>query len=298
MRAARRPFELFDFAPMGGIADARAGTAFFALIARRWLPQRDPGRESTSEAGPTWTGDYALQETTVEVRVLRVRPRSSVRRWSRVGFGFATGLNVFAVYPWRGGFHRRREATIILQADDRLEVEGHLDRLEELRGLARAGDRTIGPGSRESRSLTVSSWPSLQVAPNCDLIGKDLRQTDFRNRFGVIVLALRREGRRACSPASPRSPLRRGRQVACTQGHRLRIEALRDCARNSRLVFPEPTRSLAREQYQLEEKPVRGASPGGVGADRQEPQGKPAGRCAGVGGGWASSATDGAWLLA
>jgi len=239
------PFELFDFFPVGGVL-MLTGTAYFALIGRHWLPKRDPGRESAA-SGPNVKGEYALQETTVEVRILRGSPLvGKTLQQSRLGF--STGLNVFAVYRGKQVF-TTPGGDFVLQADDLLEVEGHIDRLEELRGWR---ELVIEQSDLGLESLVFGgiALAEIQVAPNGDLTGRNLRQTDFRNRFGVIVLALRREGGVLLSGLAEVS-LRAGDRLLA-QGHQMRIEALRDCKEFEANV-PEPTMSLA-EQYQLQER--------------------------------------------
>jgi len=66
--AGHKPLELFDFLPVGG-AVLLAVTVFFAVVARRWLPERDPGRRwsvarwsragSVSPPGSTCSSSYA-----------------------------------------------------------------------------------------------------------------------------------------------------------------------------------------------------------------------------------------------
>jgi len=238
-------FGLFDFAPVGG-AVMLAGTAFFALIGRRWLPERDPGRESTG-GGPDVQSDYALQETTVEVRVPRASPLVG-KTLEQSRLGFATGLNVFAVVRGEEVF-TTPGGSFVLQGDDRLEVEGHLERLEELRGWRELVVEQSDLGL-ESLVFGGVELAELQVAPDCDLIGKNLRQTDFRNRFGVIVLALRREGQVQLTGLAD-SPLCAGDRLLA-QGHRLRIDELRNCA-EFEASTPEPTMTLA-QHYQLQER--------------------------------------------
>jgi len=243
--SGEEPFALFDFLPVSG-AVMLVVIAFVALIARRWLPQRDPGRES-SGGEPNVQGDYSLEETTLEVRILRGSPLvGKTLQQSRLGF--ATGLNVFAVY--RGDkVITAPGGDYILQADDRLEVEGHIDRLEELRGWRELVIEQSDLGL-ESLIFGGVGLAELRVAPGCNLIGKNLRQTDFRNRFGVIVLALRREGDVLLTGLAD-VPLRAGDRLLA-QGHQLRIEALRDC-KEFEANLPEPTTSLAQE-YQLQER--------------------------------------------
>jgi di/tricarboxylate transporter len=241
-----KPFELFDFAPVGGVV-MLVGTAFVAIVARRWLPERDPGRESTGGGGGDVKDEYALEETTVEVRVPRGSPLVG-RTLEQSRLGFATGLNVFAVVRGDQVF-TTPGGDFLLQADDRLEVEGHLDRLRELRGWR---ELVIERSTVELEALVYDDVElvELNIAADCELIGKTLRQTGFRRRFDVIALALQRGDDVHVSHLAEMA-LREGDRLL-VQGRRDHLEALRNTAGFSAVVA-EATASLAK-QYDLERR--------------------------------------------
>ena len=80
----------------------------------------------------------------------------------------------------------------ILREGDSLITQGLLDRLEQLQGWqtfaldAREGDLNglVGQG------LEVAE---VRIAPDSWLVGKALFEADFRNRFGAVVLVIRRD---------------------------------------------------------------------------------------------------------
>ena len=86
---------------------------------------------------------------------------------------------------------RRRRPTSSWKGDS-LITQGLLDRLEQLQGWqtfaldAREGDLNglVGQG------LEVAE---VRIAPESWLVGKALFEADFRNRFGAVVLVIRRD---------------------------------------------------------------------------------------------------------
>ena len=106
--------------------------------------------------------------------------------------GAALGLNVLAILG--SGSNRLAPApTAILNRGDRLLVEGRLDRLNELRG----GDIMM----LENDQLEIEELLSAEIglveltfSPQSSLPGQTLGQLDFRNRYGAVVLAVRRGG--------------------------------------------------------------------------------------------------------
>ena len=86
------------------------------------------------------------------------------------------------------------EPSEILQAGDRLVVEGHLDDLEYLRGLEELKiEQTSRPDVEKLLSGSVGMVEAV-LSPQTTLEGKTLRQVNFREKFGLSVLALWRRG--------------------------------------------------------------------------------------------------------
>jgi di/tricarboxylate transporter len=239
-----RPFGLFDFAPVGG-AIMIAGTLFFAFIGRLWLPKRDPMRESSE--GTDLASNFSLGENTVEMVVPAGSPLDGLTL-GQSRLGSATGLNVFAV--------SRNDETIpapghnfVLQANDRLEVGGSLNRLKELQGWRELELEQTDLGL-DSLSLGDVGLAELQLSSDCDLIGKDLRETDFRSHYGLIVLAIRR-GNEVHLDGLAEIPLH-AQDRLLVQGHMQRIEELRTSkAFESQQSLPQT--QLA-QQYSLDHR--------------------------------------------
>jgi len=183
-------FSLFDFTPVGGTVMV-AGIAFVALAGRRWLPVRDISREpDATPQRPDLQRQYALQERAVTMAVPPGSPLAGrTLRASRLGV--ATGMNVIAVIR-ASETHPAPRPDFMLRENDRLVVEGRLDRLEELRGWRQliVEDQDVG---LEGLLSAETGGAELTIAPQSSLAGRTLEQTEFRRRFGAIVLAIRRD---------------------------------------------------------------------------------------------------------
>ena len=191
LNAAELPtFEMFDFTPIGG-AVMLGGIAFVALVGRRLLPRQDLGRE-TSPVDPRqlWS-EYALTERSAVLLVGQGSPLiGRTMRDSRLRS--AAGLNVYAVIR-DGHTVPAPDPAMPLRAGDRLVVAGPLDRFDELKAWR---DIEVASSDVEFKRLVSAEvrLAEIDLTPGSALIGQTLAQTSFRTRFGVIVVALRREG--------------------------------------------------------------------------------------------------------
>ncbi len=187
--AGLTPFRLFDFA-LVGVPVMLGGIAFVSLVGRRWLPARDPGRESVTVGSADLSRQYALHERTLMLRIRADSPLigKSLRR-SRIGT--ATGLNVMAISR-HGKLIPAPSSGIVLERDDGLLVGGKLDRFSELQGWRElvVEGRDLGLERVASTEIAIAE---LRVAAGCSLIGRTIAQSDFRRRFGPIVLAMRHD---------------------------------------------------------------------------------------------------------
>ncbi len=184
-----KPFELFDYTPVG-LAVMLAGVAYMALVGRHMLPVRDPARMA---AGDEDLGRlYHLRDRLTLLRL----PEGSIlagKSLAESRLGSALGVNVMAVrHGERTRLAPSRET--VLAAGDQLLVEGSLDRFLEIRG------QEYLAFEEESRTLIRLVSPELAFhdvtfRPGSGLVGQTLRQIDFRGRFGVNVMAIRRGGK-------------------------------------------------------------------------------------------------------
>jgi di/tricarboxylate transporter len=187
--AGLQGFSLFDFAPVG-LGVMFVGIAFVAFFGRHMLPRRSPGMSSKQRSQRNLRSLYGLQERTFMMRI----PKDSLlvgKSLAASRIGSAVGLIIVAL-DRRGSIEALPSRKTILEGGDKLLVQGRLDRFEELR---RWGEVVI---EREAPLLQtlVSERVNLveaQIADDSALVKDLLNHTDFRRRFGVNVLAIRRK---------------------------------------------------------------------------------------------------------
>ena len=182
------PFKMFDFTPIG-LAVLLTGILFMVLIGRHLLPKRDVGKELSGRTCAEVTDIYDMQDRMAFIRI----PKGSTldgKSLLESHLGSALELNVITVL--------REDQTILapeanfqLKADDRLLVEGQLDRLFELH----AKDHLVLDQEHLPLERIFSSnvkVAELKLLPGSSLGGHTLRQIAFRHAYRVIVLAIKR----------------------------------------------------------------------------------------------------------
>jgi di/tricarboxylate transporter len=177
------PFGFFAFTPMGAIV-LTTGIIYFMTAGHRLLPDRQPG-VGLSDA-------YHVREYLTEVRVA---DSSSLvgKSLSESQLGEHFDMTVVQIQregqkPLASAPDRR------LQAGDILLVKGsHQEILSacEAQGLEaltewKFDDLPTGEGVYETVEVTL--------APNTHLEGLTLKESQFRNRYGLTVLAIQRRG--------------------------------------------------------------------------------------------------------
>jgi len=184
-----RPLGFFEFTPIGAPFLA-VGLAFMAVVGRRWLPAVAPAEPADRAR---LLDVYRLRERLFEIHIPPLSPLAG-KTLGQSELGAAWGLTVLSITRP----HRRVVAPgpdERLAAGDRLLVQGRLEELMQSRFLDAAEVREEGP-------IDVSALESPDVrvvevipAPRSTLAGKTLREVDFREKYGVTVLAIWREGR-------------------------------------------------------------------------------------------------------
>jgi di/tricarboxylate transporter len=183
-------FDLFDFTPVG-LSVVLAGILFMAFVGRRMLPVRDIARESRGGGDVDLMQAYQLGE---QLFVLRI-PEGSIldgKTLAESRLGISLGLNVVGIMR-QGQAQLAPDPRTPLRAGDRLLVGGASDRLDDLLGREYL--------QFEEDSLTIERLVSsqielvdIEVLEGSSLIGRNLRDLDFRNRVGCIVLSIRSGG--------------------------------------------------------------------------------------------------------
>jgi len=183
------PFHMFDYTPTG-LPIMVAGITFMVLVGRRLLPSRDiKDLPENNHAAP---GElFGLHERLFVIRLPAGSPLAG-KTLAQSRLGAALGLNVLAILRVDQNRLAPNPAAV-LQPGDRLLVEGRPERLAQLRGqrlLVREDDH---PAVEQLRSAEIA-LAEIALAPQSSLPGQTLEQIDFRRRFGVIVVAIRRGG--------------------------------------------------------------------------------------------------------
>jgi di/tricarboxylate transporter len=186
-----KPFGVLDFIPVGAILVV-AGTATVTILAPRLLPSRDVGgalaRLSRTQANLSQI--YHLDSGTHEVRVTTDSPMAG-RTLGEAGLGHTLGLTVL-------GIERRSHIILAPDRDTRLEA-GDVLLIEGRTGadfLRSCGLEGVTPNGL-AQALSTERIPLVEVvlAPRSELVGRSLRQTHFRERYGLQVIALWRQGK-------------------------------------------------------------------------------------------------------
>jgi di/tricarboxylate transporter len=237
------PFHMFDYTPTG-IVVMTAGIAFMILVGRHLLPSRDIKellRDDQAAPGEF----FGLRERLFTIRL----PEDSTlpgMTLAQSRLGAALGLNVLAIL--RDGMQQLAPGPAsILRAGDRLLVEGRPDRLAELRGRQAliVEDDHLAVEQLVSADIDLAE---VEISPQSTLPGQTLEQVEFRRRFGVTVLAIRRAGG-VLRTNLEKQPLQRD-DVLLVQGTHQQIEAL-----HSEPEF-RPTSITMPESYLLEDRLV------------------------------------------
>ena len=183
-----QPFGLFDFTPVG-LAILAAGVAYIALIGRHLLPLRNVAEESASAKAPQLDFHYRLGERTF---VLRIAAGSALvgKTLAESRLGSILGLNVIGISR-RGRTLLAPEPTETLQPDDRLYVEGPIDKMIQLRDWRHLTVEKEGI-EVEKLSLKTIGFAEIRLPQQSPCVGKTLSEINFQNRFGATVLAIRR----------------------------------------------------------------------------------------------------------
>jgi di/tricarboxylate transporter len=201
------PFTMWDYFRIGSILTA-AGVAFMATLGHRLLPRQGmqglaPDRQLPGDLAQR----YHVPERVFEARILAGSTLDGATLGSsRLGEAFH--LNIVGIIR-AGRLKLAPGPTEILRAGDRLLVEGEDVQLHETR-------ESLGLVIDEAGTGQAVQWVDrnigiveVVVSPYADIVGQSLRDIHFREKFGLTVLALRREGQPAAGNISE-MPLRFG----------------------------------------------------------------------------------------
>jgi di/tricarboxylate transporter len=203
---------MFEITPMGLILVA-IGITYMMTIGRRLLPDHKEG---------SLTVNYAMREYVSEIIVL---PNSPL-----IGqMSYDSDLNVleFQILKIiRGGSNELLPGRNVAIAEgDTLLVEGKADTLmkvKKIEGIEIAPEFSLGDLDLQTAELRIAE---VLLTPQSELNGRTLKQSNFRQYYGLTALAIYRHGQSLREKVGD-VVLRTG-DLLLVQGESVRIDALR-----------------------------------------------------------------------
>jgi di/tricarboxylate transporter len=182
-RYQQTPMGMFELAPVG-IPIAIAGILYMLTIGIRLIPQREK-QKAAAEIG----------ERRYQADVVIVEDSSFVGKTLRQA-KITTDAGLKVVKLIRGSDTLEKKLKDLkLQAGDELIIEGmraDLLKIKDIKGLDFKADVHLAIPDTEKDALTIVEGVLLPRSP---LIGQSLRSLEFKERYGLQVLALHRAGR-------------------------------------------------------------------------------------------------------
>lgn len=218
-----QPFTMFELTQVGVVIVA-VGMAYMLVIGFRLLPRR--GSESL-------TDQYHVRQYMTEVIVLHDSPLIG-KTLAEARISDELDLTVLGILRGEEQIRIAPTSPEPIKADDLLLVQGRVDDILKVKGEAGI---EIKPDFKLNDALLQDKDTELveaMVPRGSDLIGRSLKRLDFRERHGMVVLAINRHGVNLLSKIS-RVRLRFG-DVLLLQGNREQVESL---AANGQLLFLE-----------------------------------------------------------
>jgi di/tricarboxylate transporter len=180
-RSGMRPLGLFEITPIGLIL-LSVGILYLLIIGQHLLPAHKD--ESLAE-------EYDIREYLSEIVV----SAGSTLIGQKIFHSGLSQMGFRILEVLRGDTKFIPDATTIIKSGDVMLVEGKIDDLMKVRETAGIEIRPEMKLFDESLQTGVVRMAEVIVTPQSDLIGKTLKEVNFRLRYGMVVLAFNRHGR-------------------------------------------------------------------------------------------------------
>ncbi|MBU3665690.1 MAG: SLC13 family permease [Chthoniobacterales bacterium] len=182
--AGQKPLGMFEIGAVG-LPLAIIGTLYTVWAAPKLLPVRRMLAEDLG--GEDGISEYAVEAT--------VHPRSPVigKTLAEAGFGPRTGMRIIEVL-------RRGEPvfdpldTVRLEEGDHLVIAGAPKSVASILGMQGVNLKAESGKTGEFLAAHETHLAEAIVGPLSEIAGRSLRDINFRQRFGLVVLAVHRRG--------------------------------------------------------------------------------------------------------
>lgn len=189
-QAGRPGLGIFSIAPIG-LALSLVGTVFMVLAGRFLLPERGGGEDPGER--------FRLDQYFTELTILPDSPfldRTVAEVEADPRYSFSVVGWVRGGRQLQGAFGDRRILpgdVLLVRATPEQLVAFRRDRGVELHPIAQYESNGAAAGGVEDVEDVHERLVQAVVAPSSDLVGRTLRDIDFRHRYGAIVLGLWRQ---------------------------------------------------------------------------------------------------------
>lgn len=171
---------IFDITPIGLVMLA-VFVVYMLTIGRYLLPDRETGK---------LTEDYKMREYTGEVQIL---PNSSLigQRVYESGLA-ASGFRILGIIRESRKFYPGRNTTF--QEDDLVLVSGNVIDLLAIKNIAGIDMKAdlLDVFYEEDEKEDMMQLMEVLVPANSALVGKSVKASNFRKRYGLVVVAIHR----------------------------------------------------------------------------------------------------------
>jgi di/tricarboxylate transporter len=209
-----QPFTMFELTKVG-VVIVGIGMLYMLLVGLRLLPR--------GKADESLTEQYHVRQYMTEVIVLDDSPLIG-KSLAEARIGDELDLTVLGILRGQEQFRIAPNPEEQIKADDLLLVQGRAEDILKVKaeaGIEIKPDFTLNDTVLEGKGTELVE---AMVPRGSDFIGRTLKRLHFRNRHGVVVLAINRHGVNLLSKIS-RVRLRFG-DVLLIQGNRQQVERL------------------------------------------------------------------------
>lgn len=178
------PFRMFEFTPIGGIFLV-LGIGYLLIFGRRLLPSRRVQEDDLTE-------DYRLREYLTE---LIVQPSSRLigKTLKESNLSLANDIDVLEIRRKKEHISTLLAETALAQGD-LLVVKGNMKNILRVRDSEGVAIKPRVKFSDEDLESPDVMLVECVISNRSGLVGKTLKDIDFRKRFTSTVLAIRRHG--------------------------------------------------------------------------------------------------------
>jgi len=209
-----QPFTMFELTRVG-VVIVGVGMLYMLLVGLRLLPSRKSAESLTEQ--------YLIRQYMTEVIVLDDSPLIN-KSLAEARLGDELDLTVLGILRGQEQYRVAPNPAEKIRPDDLLLVQGRVEDILKVKaeaGIEIKADFTLNDSLLKGKDTELFE---AMVARGSDFLGRTLKRLDFRNRYGLTVLAINRHGVNLLSKIS-RVRLRFG-DVLLLQGNREQVERL------------------------------------------------------------------------